>query len=239
MANKTDFEDPIRIGDPAPDFQVPAANRDGDIGLRDYKGRQSVLIGLFRGLHCPFCRRQVVLMDGYSDRLAELGVETVAVMNTELNRAQAYYGRLKISMPLGVDPDWETHRRYGLPRSKITLGKTDWPTKVNPIGMLTLKINPSGELPEPVSAIKVGDAVNRIDGFEPTAVDKKIKSAHGLTGAGFTLIDKDGIILWRWLEALTGVQDIGKFPSADAIIAAVSEAQRRGFSPRAPRPFGK
>ena len=63
-------------------------------------------------------------------------------MNTQLDRAQAYYGRMQIGLALGVDPDWETHRRYGLPRTKFTLGKTDWPTKVNPMGMLTLKINP-------------------------------------------------------------------------------------------------
>ncbi len=47
-----------------------------------------------------------------------------------------------------------------------------------------------------------------------------------MTGAGFTLIDKDGIVLWRWLEGLNGAQDIGKFPSNNDIVAAVSAAQR-------------
>ncbi|MFP6759634.1 MAG: redoxin domain-containing protein [Alphaproteobacteria bacterium] len=125
MTKEARDQDPISIGDPAPNFRVPAVNRDGDLGLADYAGRRWVLLGLFRGLHCPFCRRQVVQMSGYSDRLAERGVDSLAIINTELNRAKSYYGRLKIAMALGVDPAWDTHRRYGLDRMEMTFGKTD------------------------------------------------------------------------------------------------------------------
>ncbi len=38
-------------GDPAPDFALPAVNREGQVSLADYRGRSPVLIGLFRGLH--------------------------------------------------------------------------------------------------------------------------------------------------------------------------------------------
>ena len=41
-----------------------AVNRDGDIGLADRAGRRSIPLGLFRGPHCPFCRRQGVQMGG-------------------------------------------------------------------------------------------------------------------------------------------------------------------------------
>jgi len=42
---------PLRPGDPAPHFAVPAVNREGPVSLDDYRGRSPVLIGLFRGLH--------------------------------------------------------------------------------------------------------------------------------------------------------------------------------------------
>jgi peroxiredoxin len=42
---------PLRPGDPAPDFSLPAVNREGQISLDDYRGRSPVLVGLFRGLH--------------------------------------------------------------------------------------------------------------------------------------------------------------------------------------------
>jgi len=220
------LEDPIRLGDPAPEFSLPAVNRDGDIGLDDYKGRLALLLGLFRGLHCPFCRRQVFQMNGYAERLAELGVAGLAVINTELTRARTYFGRLQIGMVLAVDPSWETHRRYGLGRTKLTLGRTEWPRKVNPKDMLALRLNPTGELPEPVSLLKGNAAINRIDGFKPTLVDRKFQAIHGMTGAGYTLIDKDGFVRWRWLEGQTGMADIGKFPSVDDVLAAVARAQR-------------
>lgn len=225
MVDRTDNDDPIRIGNPAPDFSVAAVHGDGDIRLADYTGRRSLLLGLFRGLHCPFCRSQVVMMGGYSERLGELGVDSLAIVNTELDRARLYYGRQRPGMALAVDPDWDTHRRYGLSHPKMTLGKTDWPKKINPIAALTLRVNPTGDLPKGVAPIRLNDVVNRIEGFELTAVDRKIKAAHGLTNAGFTLIDKDGIVRWRWLEGAGGFADIAKFPPRDDIIAAVAAAQ--------------
>jgi peroxiredoxin len=53
-------ERPLRPGDPAPHFNLLAVNRDGRIDLSHYRGRSSVLVGLFRGLESPFCRRQLV-----------------------------------------------------------------------------------------------------------------------------------------------------------------------------------
>ncbi len=226
MTNPDESGRQAMVGDPAPDFLLPAVNREGEIGLASYKGRQAVLLGLFRGLHCPFCRRQVVQMNGYSDRLAELGTAGLAVINTELNRAQMYYGRLNMTMALAVDPDWVTHRRYGLSRPKMTLGKTDWPNKVNPKDLLSLRVNPTGELAKPVRLINANRAVNSIEGFKLTPADRRIQAQHGNTGAGFTLIDRDGIVRWRWLEGQTGFKDIAKFPTEQVILTAVADAQR-------------
>lgn len=212
------------IGGPAPDFDVAAINRDGDISLTNYIGRSALLLGLFRGLHCPFCRRQVVQMNGYADRLGELGVEGLAVINTELDRARLYYGRLGLKIALAADPEWQTHRRFGLARAKITLGRTNWPDTINPITAVTLRLNPTGELPAPVPLIRMNAALNRIDGFEKTAVDKKMEKAHGKTGAGYVLIDREGIVRWQWLEGETGARDVAKFPSATDILDAVAAA---------------
>jgi peroxiredoxin len=42
---------PLRPGDRAPGFTLPAVNREGVVSLEDYRGRSPVLVGLFRGLH--------------------------------------------------------------------------------------------------------------------------------------------------------------------------------------------
>jgi peroxiredoxin len=41
----------LRPGDSAPQFALPAVNREGQVSLDDYRGRSPLLLGLFRGLH--------------------------------------------------------------------------------------------------------------------------------------------------------------------------------------------
>jgi len=42
---------PLRPGDLAPDFTLPAVTADGTIALGDYRGRAALLLALFRGLY--------------------------------------------------------------------------------------------------------------------------------------------------------------------------------------------
>ena len=41
----------VRLGEPAPDFTLPAANREGTVSLAGYRGRSPVLLAMFRGLY--------------------------------------------------------------------------------------------------------------------------------------------------------------------------------------------
>ena len=47
----TNPQRPIQPGDRAPGFSLPAINREGTVSLDEYRGKQPVLVGLFRGLH--------------------------------------------------------------------------------------------------------------------------------------------------------------------------------------------
>ena len=42
---------PLRPGEPAPDFTLPAATREGTVSLADYRGRSPLLLALYRGLY--------------------------------------------------------------------------------------------------------------------------------------------------------------------------------------------
>jgi peroxiredoxin len=50
---------PLRAGDAAPDFVLPAVNHDGSVALSDYRGKSPVLIAMMRALYCAFCRRHI------------------------------------------------------------------------------------------------------------------------------------------------------------------------------------
>ena len=82
---------PLQPGDPAPNVVLDAISREGKIALDDFRGRSPVLIGLFRGLHCPFCRRHVAVMAQLKPALPEKGVECLAVVNTPVERARLYF----------------------------------------------------------------------------------------------------------------------------------------------------
>jgi peroxiredoxin len=42
---------PVQVGEPAPDFTLQAADREGTVSLGDYRGQRPVLLALFRGLY--------------------------------------------------------------------------------------------------------------------------------------------------------------------------------------------
>ena len=213
---------PFRPGDPAPHFALPAVNREGQVSLGDYRGRSPVLVGLFRGLHCPFCRRQLVQLGTTQEKLKALGVETVAVVNTPLERAQLYFKYRPARMLLAADPEAATHRAFRVPAGVFVEDEaaTSWPHRATLGQVQAVLINPTGELPAPQNAFAANETLNQLDGFEPTEIDQQIATAHGTQLVGHFLIDRAGIIRWRQIEAGERIGDLGTFPSDEEILAA-------------------
>ncbi|MBI4590709.1 MAG: AhpC/TSA family protein [Candidatus Rokubacteria bacterium] len=117
---------PIQPGDRAPGFSLPAINREGAVSLDEYRGKQPVLVGLFRGLHCPFCRRHLVQLSATQEKLKPAGVETLGVVNTTLESARLYFKYRPTKMPLAADPEASTHRAYGVPEFQVA-DTSQWP----------------------------------------------------------------------------------------------------------------
>ena len=63
----------LRPGEPAPDFTLPAVHREGTVSLADYRGRSPLLLAFFRGIYCPFCRRQIAKLGLSRDKLLAAG----------------------------------------------------------------------------------------------------------------------------------------------------------------------
>ncbi|MFI5325885.1 MAG: redoxin domain-containing protein [Candidatus Rokuibacteriota bacterium] len=213
----------LRPGDPAPDFALPAVNREGQVSLDDYRGRSPVLVGLFRGLHCPFCRRQLVQLGSTQEKLKAIGVETMAVVNTPLERARLYFKYRPARVLLAADPDAKTHQAFRVPAGTLVENESEasWSRGTVTMGqMQAARINPTGELPEAQNPFLAMETLNKRDGFEPTEVDQRIAATHGMQLGGHFLIGRDGTVRWLQIEGLERVEDISKFPSDDEIVAA-------------------
>jgi peroxiredoxin len=200
----------LRPGDRAPEFTLPAANREGDVALASYRGKSAVLLGLFRGLHCPFCRRQIFQLAGINDALAKLGVTPLVVLNSPPERARLYFKYHPTPLTLLADPDARTHEAFHVRGLEITEA------------LMAVRMNPTGELDEALPPTAVNAALNAKDGFAMTAEDEAVVAAHPAQLVGHFLIDRDGIVRWSHVEGgRSGLDNLGKFPTPAEVLTAV------------------
>jgi peroxiredoxin len=206
----------VQPGRPAPDFRLPAIGREGTAALADYRGRSPLLLALFRGLWCPFCRRAVAELGATAARLAAAGVETLAVVATSVENARLYYRHRPVRVPLAADPECHTHRAYGLPKVALT---------PEVLGQLALtRINPTGELPEPLPVLEAARELDRRERFQPSAADQADYERQAGLLKGQFLVDRDGVVRWVNVEgAREGLPGFGKFPAADELLAAARD----------------
>jgi peroxiredoxin len=201
----------VRPGEPAPDFTLPTVERDGTVSLADYRGRSSLLLAFFRGIYCPFCRRQIAKLGLARDKLRAAGVETLAVVASPLERTRLYFRYRPTRVPLAVDPGLVSHRAFGVSQYPVTPEILE--------SLETVKIDVMGELPRPLLIPKAFKALQESDRFELTDTDKQEMAQQFPLETGQFLVDRDGIVRWVNLElAREGMAAMGKFPSDEELL---------------------
>src|SRR5213593_3794024 len=187
----SDTRPPVEPGEAAPDFTLPAVDRNETVSLADYRGRSPVFLALLVGLWCPFCRRQLVQLGATEGKLKALGVESLAVVATPSENARLYFKFRPTRMRLASDPELSTHRAYGVPRPAVTPELME--------ALAATRINPHGDYPEPLPVME--------------------RQWPQLKGQ--FLIDRDGIVRWANIEcAKEGLAGLGKNPPEDVILSA-------------------
>ncbi|HEY7140950.1 MAG TPA: redoxin domain-containing protein [Methylomirabilota bacterium] len=206
----------LRPGEPAPDFTLPAVNREGTVSLADYRGRSPLLVAFFRGIYCPFCRRQIAKLGLSRDKLLAAGVETLGVVASNLDRTRLYFQYRPTRVPLAVDPRMDTHRAFGVRKFPVTPELTE--------ALQTVRIDMMGELPEPVPLVEAAYALNDKDRFEYAESDGQEVEQQFPMDTGQFLVDRDGIVRWTHLESTgEGLAGMGKFPSEGELLALARE----------------
>jgi peroxiredoxin len=210
---------PVGPGEPAPAFTLPAVGRDGTVSLDDYRGRSPVLLALFRGLYCPFCRRAIAQLGVTTEKLKSVGVDTLAVVATSPENARLYFRFRPTRAPLAADALLITHRAYGLPRPPVT------PELMNAVA--TVRVNPTGELAGPIPIAAVTAELDKLHGFTPTDTDRQDAERQFPQLKGQFLIDRDGIVRWANVEgASEGLAGLGKFPTDEELVDAARALAR-------------
>ncbi len=208
---------PVSPGEPAPNFVLPAVDGTGTVSLADYRGNRAVFLGLAIGLWCPFCRRAIAQMAANEPRLKAIGVETVGIVATQPENARLYFKFRPSRLRLGADPALSTHRAYGLPKPE--------PTPEFMHALETVNVNPGGALPEPLPIAQAAVAIAKLDGYQENDTDRADMERQWPQLKGQFLIDCDGIVRWANIECSEGIGGVGRFPSADEILAAARSFQ--------------
>ena len=209
---------PVAPGEPAPNFTLPAVDRPEMISLNDYRGRSPLFLALFIGLWCPFCRRSIAQMGATESKLKAIGVETLGIVATTPENARLYFKFRPTKLRLASDPDLTTHRAYGLPKPT--------PTPELMTALESTRINPGGELAQPLPVMEAAMALAKADGYVENPTDKAEMERQWPQLKGQFLIDRAGIVRWANVECAEGVGGMGKFPSAEEIIAAARALPR-------------
>jgi hypothetical protein len=200
---------PVLPGEPAPDFALPAVAGPETISLADYRGRSPLFLSLMLGLWCPFCRRALVQIGALEGKLKALGVESLAVL---------YFKFRPTRLRMASDPELTTHRAFRVPKPE--------PTPALIQEMETTRVNPTGELPEPLPIPEASRVLQEKDGYTYTPADLADIDRQWPQLKAMFLIDRDGIVRWMDIEcAAEGMAGIGKLPSEEVILGAARALQ--------------
>lgn len=220
----------LGLGDRAPDFVLPVGNREGQVGLADYRGRSPLMLGLFRGLYCPYCRRHVARFGAARDQLDELGVEMLGVVISSPEHARMYFRHRPTRLLMAADDRATTHRAYRVPATELTPPEdarvAQWPYRFPRDEFAQVRIDPAGELDAPMPPPQIQTLLNRRDGFEMTAEDVETRTAHATQREGYFLIDPGGVIRWSRLDAMSGPEELGRCPTEADLVAAARAVSR-------------
>ncbi|RWC33848.1 redoxin domain-containing protein [Mesorhizobium sp.] len=215
---------PLRPGDRAPNVILDAITQEGKIALDDFRGQKPVLVGLFRGLHCAFCRRHIAAQARLDPELREKGVESLTVVNTPIERARLYFRYHPMPNLLAAsDPERASHRAFGLPNLEFTQNETNWPYKVSMAAVKDMLVDIPSELPGPMDPIAAGEILDKKDHYEMTEADEQMMaSGHGQLVGQF-LLDRQGIVRWSFTEVPEGGRYMFGAPNPQELMSAVSQ----------------
>jgi peroxiredoxin len=198
-------------GEPAPDFELPAADVEGTVALAEYRRRGPVLLALLRGLYCPFCRRHISQLRPACEALRLAGIALLGVVIASPERARQYFRHFPACFPMAAAPDHAIHRAYGLPEVVRT---PEFGQEAERRASEILRERGQEAPPGQARSIFIAS-----DGFEMTAEDQATWQQPHQT-VGHFLIGRDGLIRWArvdpWMVPLPDVDELSSLAVTNA-----------------------
>lgn len=108
----------IHVGDPAPDFRLPAL-RGGEVALSDFRGKKNVVLFFYPKDASPGCTVEAcTFRDAYED-FVDAGAEVIGISSDSLEDHASFANKHRLPMQLLADIGGKVRAQYGV---KSTLG---------------------------------------------------------------------------------------------------------------------
>lgn len=103
-----------RTGQPFPKQTVPQLN-GGTLELGTPQGGHDwQMVIVYRGLHCPLCKKYLATLQDLLPRYHDNGIDVVVVSGDPQDKAQAFADEVGLSMPVGYDLSTDQMRALGV-----------------------------------------------------------------------------------------------------------------------------
>ncbi len=106
----------LKVGDEAPDFELPSTPTGEKFKLSDYKGKNAIVINFVPAAFSPACSNQVPLINQKKDEFASQGAIPVVISSDGAWTQAAWKKELGVDFPILSDffPLGETAKKYGV-----------------------------------------------------------------------------------------------------------------------------
>ena len=91
----------LTAGQTFPDISVKTLGGDSVTLGAPQDGHDWKLVVVYRGLHCPICKKYVSQLDGIVEKFNDIGVDVVAVSADPEEKAKAFVEETGVTLPVG------------------------------------------------------------------------------------------------------------------------------------------
>ncbi len=106
----------VRVGDPAPDFQLPSATGE-PVRLSEFRGKSAVVLYFYPKDNTLACTAEACSFRDSYEVFRDAGAEVIGVSADSLESHQTFAGRHQLPFRLLSDPDGALRALYGVPRT--------------------------------------------------------------------------------------------------------------------------
>lgn len=105
------------VGQTLPDFELPVVGQRATLKLSRFR-QKSVVVLVFTRIftekqYCPFCYPHILSMVENYKKFEQLGAAVLMITSTNMSQSKIIQRDLGLTMPLLVDPNCTSFRRYG------------------------------------------------------------------------------------------------------------------------------